>query len=405
MSEYLIQGATLTSIADAIRAKTGSEESISVSDMAAEIEALPSGGGDSSEVEASFKDVLEGTYTTKFEWPKGLINIRDHAFRSHPYLSSISSIPKGITSIGSYSFYDTKISIFSLPETITSIGSCAFSKCSKLSLTSLPEGLTSIGNETFGTCTRLSISHIPDGVTSIGTYAFDTCKVMPLSSLPKSVTSIGNYAFRNCYNMNLTRIPAGVTSIGSNAFYNCSRITEITFEGTPKSINSTAFYKCDNLLTINVPWAEGEVVGAPWGAANATVNYNYVEQEKDEENTSGGIDKYSWKGVAASIKAGTYTTDYAVGDLIPLDLGYYGLINMQIAAFDTDELADGSGKAHISFIALETMVPSIEYNIESDIKKDDGSYVDGTGSVGGWPKCYLRKYMNEVENVRLYSLR
>jgi hypothetical protein len=32
-----------------------------------------------------------------------------------------------------------------------------------------------------------------------------------------------------------------------------------------------------NLMTINVPWSEGEVINAPWGASNATINYNYVE--------------------------------------------------------------------------------------------------------------------------------
>ena len=37
-----------------------------------------------------------------------------------------------------------------------------------------------------------------------------------------------------------------------------------------------AFIGCDNLTTINVPWSEGAVENAPWGATNATINYNYV---------------------------------------------------------------------------------------------------------------------------------
>lgn len=59
-------------------------------------------------------------------------------------------------------------------------------------------------------------------------------------------------------------------------------------------------------------------------------------------------DKYTRDAVFASIDKGTYATDYAIGDTVPLDLGSEGLINMQIVAFDTDDLADGSGKAPIT---------------------------------------------------------
>jgi len=50
----------------------------------------------------------------------------------------------------------------------------------------------------------------------------------------------------------------------------------LTFNGTPTSIASNAFGNCTNLRTINVPWAEGAVANAPWGATNATINYNYT---------------------------------------------------------------------------------------------------------------------------------
>lgn len=45
MSEYRIQDTTLTGIADAIRLKTGSSAPIVVSEMADEIESIPTGGG------------------------------------------------------------------------------------------------------------------------------------------------------------------------------------------------------------------------------------------------------------------------------------------------------------------------------------------------------------------------
>jgi hypothetical protein len=89
------------------------------------------------------------------------------------------------------------------------------------------------------------------------------------------LTSIVASAFYYCKNLALTSLPNGLTSIGNNAFYGCSKLNTITFEGTPTNIGSGAFGNCYNLAIINVPWAEGEVSGAPWGATKATINYNY----------------------------------------------------------------------------------------------------------------------------------
>ena len=43
------------------------------------------------------------------------------------------------------------------------------------------------------------------------------------------------------------------------------------------TIDSNAFSYASALTTINVSWAANEVSGAPWGATNATINYNYTE--------------------------------------------------------------------------------------------------------------------------------
>lgn len=73
-------------------------------------------------------------------------------------------------------------------------------------------------------------------------------------------------------------LPEGVTRIDSYAFQKCTDLTELTFKGKPSTLNSSAFTDCTNLLAINVPWAEGEVSGAPWGATNAEIRYNYVAE-------------------------------------------------------------------------------------------------------------------------------
>ena len=84
------------------------------------------------------------------------------------------------------------------------------------------------------------------------------------------------YAFSNCPKLALTSLPSSVTDIENNAFDNCTSLTTLTFKGKPRNIRPKAFVMCGRLLTINVPWAAGEVANAPWGATNATINYNYT---------------------------------------------------------------------------------------------------------------------------------
>ena len=113
------------------------------------------------------------------------------------------------------------------------------------------------------------------GYTIIRNNAFYNCTNLALVSLPSGLTSIGNSAFYMCTKLALTGLPSGITSIGNSAFYNCLGLDSLTFEGEPKSISKSAFNGCTNLTTINVPWALGEVANAPWGAINATINYNF----------------------------------------------------------------------------------------------------------------------------------
>ena len=88
--------------------------------------------------------------------------------------------------------------------------------------------------------------------------------------------TIRDYLFFGCTNLALTSLPSGITSISNYAFGSCSSLVSLTFEGTPEHIGDGAFAGCDNLTTINVPWAEGAVANAPWGATNATIHYGYT---------------------------------------------------------------------------------------------------------------------------------
>ncbi len=158
----------------------------------------------------------------------------------------------------------------------TAVRDNAFSNCTSLALANLPSGLTSIGDSAFQNCGNLALTTLPNGLTNIGNKAFQNCGNLALTTLPNGLTSIGGSAFQNCVSLTFTVLPSGLTSIGDYAFYNCTKLTSITFQGKPNSISSSAFDRCTKLKTINVPWASGEVANAPWGATNATINYNYT---------------------------------------------------------------------------------------------------------------------------------
>lgn len=90
------------------------------------------------------------------------------------------------------------------------------------------------------------------------------------------VTAIRSYMFYNCDSLTNVILPECLTEISREAFGSCGMLSCVTFEGKP-TIDSDVFKSCSKLTTINVPWAEGEVANAPWGATKATINYNYTE--------------------------------------------------------------------------------------------------------------------------------
>ena len=183
----------------------------------------------------------------------------------------------GYTKVRDYAFYYCKnLALTSLPESLTSIGNYAFYYYTSLALTSLPEGLTRISGNAFYSCTSLALTSLPEGLTRMGNSAFSGCTNLALTSLPEGLTKIDDNVFYSCKNLALTSLPESLISIGTYAFYSCTSLTSITFKGTPSSIMSSAFNGCTNLTDIKVPWAEGAVANAPWGATNATITYNYT---------------------------------------------------------------------------------------------------------------------------------
>ncbi len=114
---------------------------------------------------------------------------------------------------------------------------------------------------------------------------------------------------------------------------------------------------------------------------------------KTVELTLSGVINDSWEEIIASVNDGTYKRKYKVGDKKKLDLGSQGNVYMQIAAFDEDELADGSGKAAITWISQQLLKSEYRMNQNQD-QYSSGYYYLGTGSIGGWEYSDMRAWLN-----------
>lgn len=103
-----------------------------------------------------------------------------------------TTIPNTVTSIGSYAFYQRRITEITIPSSVTTIDSNAFSTNSALTKVILPEGLTTIGENAFASDTGLTEITIPGSVTLIYRNAF------------KSDTNLANVTFTNPNNWRAT---------------------------------------------------------------------------------------------------------------------------------------------------------------------------------------------------------
>ena len=189
----------------------------------------------------------QSVVTCKFDVQK----VKEYAFYKCANLV-LTSLPENLKYINRYAFYGcNNITLTSLPENIEYIGDSAFQNCTNLALTSLPEKIKMIELATFNYCTNLALTSLPDNIEYIARIAFSDCTNLALTSLPEKLRTIESYAFRRCINLQSLRFKAPVLAIAGNAFQGCI-----------------------NLRDIYVPWSEGQVLNAPWGATNATIHYN-----------------------------------------------------------------------------------------------------------------------------------
>lgn len=300
----------LIGVADAIRAKKGTEALIDPQDFDTEIANLPSGGGGmSSLIDQSVTSVSAADFGNATE-------IRDYMFYGCASLESVV-IPSTITKIGSYAFGGcSSLTSITIPSSVTSIGTNAFSGCSGLTSVVFDDNsnLSTIASRAFYNCTSLTDIVIPNSVTSIGGGAFQFCSALVSMSIPfvgdsvKTSTDTYQYPFGYIFGVSSSTYPGitnvkqyyhgpsasnitnstygipsnlrSVTVTGGNilygAFMDCSMLTSITMPNNITSIESVAFSMCSGITSITLPNGIIYVGSGAFGGCSGLTSVYYM---------------------------------------------------------------------------------------------------------------------------------
>ena len=132
----------------------------------------------------------------------------------------------------------------------------------------------SIGEYAFYGATNLSeVDFSETGEVTLSAYSFANCGfTTPIIS---NIYSVATNAFSGC---SITEITIGVSTLTYNSFSGCNDLSIIRFTKKPTTIDAGAFNANRGIITdIYVPWSEGAVANAPWGATGSTIHYDYTE--------------------------------------------------------------------------------------------------------------------------------
>ena len=240
----------LIAIADAIRAKTGGTDVMTLDEMVIAIEGIETGGDTSAE-----DRLLEGPLVSFTN--DRVTSVRDMLFNgleelvevSFPKVTSIGysvfgysfglksiSFPK-VEQVDSNAFTLTAITEVNFPEALY-LGSGAFQSCNSLKTVYLPKA-TYVGSNCFYSCDVLSDIYIPE-LTILDNNAFAACTSLVSVVFPE-VLSVETETFAYCTSLTTVDLPK-VTSIAFGAFAYSTALTTLLLRNSVVCTLSNATY-------------------------------------------------------------------------------------------------------------------------------------------------------------------
>lgn len=162
--------------------------------------------------------------------------------------SNKTVIPREVTKIGDFAFYECKFSKIKIPNNVTELGYYAFYDCVNLKEINLPYGLTSLsGPHSLSGCSSLTKVVIPDSVSYMDGWIFyDSININEVV-LPYGLEEISRGLFLGCTSLTKIKIPDSVKFIGQDAFSDCTSLRTIVIPIGVESMGWCAFSNCDNL--------------------------------------------------------------------------------------------------------------------------------------------------------------
>lgn len=260
MSKSVITNSLLTDIANSIRAKTGSQASMTPAEMADAIDNM-SGGGSEHCIEVTLESEGLPSETIKTANFRGMVAVPPYCFYNNTDLTDVT-FDGDLKKIGDKAFYGCqKLAMSELPSSVASIGIDAFYNCFNVAFSRLPHGVTTIPQNCFYNCAKVTFSSIPAGVTKIDYNAFYACSKVTFSELPSTITSIGNSAFQGCVLITSMSCNGAITTLGNNLFShkNWNNVQFVKFPnmklnalGQSFGMSGSGTYSCVNMTTADI---------------------------------------------------------------------------------------------------------------------------------------------------------
>lgn len=194
-----------------------------------------------------------------------------------------------------------------------------------------------------GTLTSLE----EDGIVSLPADCLRYNKGLKTVIFP-NVTSFGSSCFADS-NIETVDLSAAAT-IGSSAFSGASKLKHLILRNNSmrtlsnvNALNGTMIARGMGAVYVPATLLDTYKGNTNWK------NYTILSIE-DYPATEFGTIKDSWSEILTAESNGTYKTKYSVGDTKSISINGVDEL-MEIIAFDADDLADGSGKAKITWLS------------------------------------------------------
>ena len=218
-----------------------------------------------------------------------------------------------------------------------------------------------------------------------GEYGFYNATSLETATAP--VALVEQYAFQNCSNLTTVGLSAasGAVTINANAFYNNAKLDAVIIRSsTMATLGSTSAFTGTKIASKNGAIYVPSNMVATYKANSSWANY-FIASIDQYPITDFSTISDSWADIIANND--NYATDYKIGDTKLLDLGSMGKQYMELVAFDTDDKADGSGKARMTWISRDLLT--------NHVMNHNQKTVDGITAytAGGWENSDMRAWL------------